>query len=498
MKKEKLVSGILAIAGFLLVSSLIISACHRFPVQYWVYGLISSLIILLNVIILLAWVAFGEWGLWIFIALSSVITLFVSLVTNTNITTVVNATAAAGISAGNNIHTPNMNMQILIFFAVGLFVTIFKNSMVTRALSIDRQIDTLEEEKNAIEAEYAYTKGANDALKEKVVRYATLKELTSKLSSTLSLDSVVNIVIDNVCDLVEKADACILFLVDEEARELALKAVRGKEGAVSVKSKKGDIFDIWVLKQRQPLMVSDADKDFRFNLDLIPVEFRRGFKSLIAAPLISEKKVIGILRVESREAEAYISDDLRLLTIISDLAAIALENSKLYHRIEELAISDGLTGLYCQRYFKERMAEDIVKAVRIKQPLSLLMFDIDGFKGYNDKYGHIAGDIVLKSIGGLLKGSLEPGDIAARYGGEEFVIVLFGKDKAAAQRLGEEVRKKIEGEKFILRQVETHVTVSIGCAGVPEDAVSRDEIIRSADAALYEAKKNGGNKVCLA
>ena len=492
MKKEKLVSGILAIAGFLLISSLIISACHQFPVQYWVYGLISSLIILLNVIILLAWVAFGEWGLWIFVALSSILTLFVSLVTNTNITT------AARIASTNNIHTPNMNIQIFIFFAVGLFVTIFKNSMVSYALSIDRQIDTLEEEKNALEAEYSYMQGANKALKEKVVRYAILKDLTSKLSSTLSLDSVVNIVIDNVSDLVGKADVCILFLVDEDAHELALKVARGKEGAVSIKSKKGDIFDIWVLKQRQPLMVSDADKDFRFNLDLIPGEFRRDFKSVIATPLISEKKVIGILRVESREPEAYISDDLRLLTIISDLAAIALENSKLYHRIEELAISDGLTGLYCQKYFKDRLEEDIVKTVRMKQPLSLLMLDIDGFKSYNDKYGHIAGDIVLKSIGGLLKSSLEIGDIAARYGGEEFVVVLFGKEKASAQKLGEEIRKKIEGEKFILRQVETHVTVSIGCATLPEDAVSRDEIIRSADAALYEAKKNGGNKICLA
>ncbi|MDD4879743.1 MAG: hypothetical protein PHR22_04745, partial [Candidatus Omnitrophica bacterium] len=148
MKKEKLVSGILAIAGFLFISSLIISACHRFPVQYWVYGLISSLIILLNVIILLAWVGFGEWGLWIFVALSSILTLFVSLVTNTNITTAVDMTtaagvSAAGISAAGSIDAPNMNIQIFIFFAIGLFVTIFKNSMVSYALSIDRQIDTL-------------------------------------------------------------------------------------------------------------------------------------------------------------------------------------------------------------------------------------------------------------------------------------------------------------------------------------------------------------------
>jgi diguanylate cyclase (GGDEF)-like protein len=502
LKREKLFSGILAVAGFLVLSSLIIAACRKFPVEFWVYGVVSSLLILLNVIILLAWVAFGEWGLWIFVFLSSILTLFVSLVTNADITAAANTSiktsTGTGITTAYKVGAVNMNIQILIFFAVGFFVTIFKNSMVSYILSMDRQIDTLEEEKNAFEAEHSSVRGTNNALKEKVIRYATLKELTSKLSSTLSLDSVIDIVIGSVSELVERADVCSLFLVDEETHELALKATRAKEGAVSVKSKKGDIFDIWVLKQRQPLLVSETDKDFRFDIDLIPQEFRRDFKSVIAAPLISQKKVAGVLRVENSQPEAYISDDLRLLTTISDLAAIALENSKLYHRVEELAITDGLTGLYCNRYFKERLDEDILKWARIKQPLSLLMLDIDNFKGYNDKYGHIAGDIVLKSVAALLKNSLEAGDLAARYGGEEFVIILLGKGKPEAQKIAEVIRKKIESEKFVLRQVETHLAISIGCAALPEDAISRNDLIRSADTALYEAKKSGGNRVCLA
>jgi diguanylate cyclase (GGDEF)-like protein len=476
LKKVKLFSGILAVAGFLLTSALIVSACHQYPIEYWIYGVVGSLLILINLLILTAWFAFGEWGLWTYVALSSVLTLFVTLVTNAKW----------------------LNIQILVFIALGVFVTIFKNSMVSYILSVDRQIGTLEEERNALQAEYSYMQGTNDALKEKVIRYATLKDLTSRLSSTLSLEGVIDIVIENVSDLVEKSDACILYLVDEDAHELALKAARSKEGTLSVKSKKGDIFDMWVLKQRQPLLVSDTDKDFRFNLDLVPEEFKREFKSVIAAPLISQKKVIGILRVESRDVEAYVSDDLRLLTTLSDLAAIALENARLYRRIEELAISDGLTGLYCHRYFKERLDEDVLKAIRIRQPLSLLMLDIDGFKGYNDKYGHTAGDIVLKSIGDILKSSIELGDLAARYGGEEFVIILFGKGKIEARALGEAVRRKIESQKFVLRQVDTHVTVSIGCASLPDDAVARDELIRSADAALYQAKTGGGNKICLA
>lgn len=476
MKKYKIAPGLLAIAGFLVSSYFIICACHKYPVQYSIYGQVSPLLMSLNIIVMIAWLAFDQIGLWVFIILSSLLTLFVSIVTN----------------------TACLKYQIFMFFAVGFFATIFKNSMISCGLFITRKIDNLEEERNALKAQYSNMQGANVALKEKIIRYAALKELTARLSSSLSLDGIIGIVIDNVSELVEKSDLCVLFLVEEDAQELALKAARSKSAQSPVKSKKGDVFDLWVLKQRQPLLVFDTDKDFRFNLEFIPKEFKRQFKSLIAAPLISNKKVMGIIRVESKEREAYISDDLRLLTIISDLAAIAIENAKLYHRIEELAIKDGLTGLYCRRYFKERLAEDILKVGRIMQPLSLLMLDIDHFKDYNDKYGHIAGDIVLKVIGDSLQSSLELGDLAARYGGEEFVLMLFGKGKAEAQRFAEVVRKKIEANKFILRQVETHVTVSIGCATFPDDTGSGEELIRLADGALYEAKKQGRNRVCPA
>lgn len=474
MKKDRVFLGILAVAGFLIASYFIISACQRYTVERSSYELVSPFLILLNLVILISWYAFGQIGLWIFISFSVIVTFFVAIVTN----------------------SINPYYQIPVFFIVGFLATVFKNGMTSYVLAIDRQIDALEEEHNALQAEYSYMQATNEALKEKVIRYATLKDLTNRLSSTLSSDSVVNIVIDSVQEFVGISDVCILFLVDEEARELALKAARSKNGPLSIKSKKGDIFDLWVLKQRQPLLVSDADKDFRFNLELIPEEYKRDFKSLIAVPLISEKKVIGILRAESRESDVYMSDDLRLLTILSDLAAIAIENTKLYYRIKEMAIRDGLTGLYGHRYFKERLDEDILKVTKIKQPLSLLMLDIDNFKNYNDKYGHIAGDIVLKVIGEILQSSIEPGDLAARYGGEEFVLILFGKGKADALSLADLIRKKIEAEKFILRQVETHVTVSIGCAALSQDAVLRDELIRAADASLYEAKKEGGNKVC--
>ncbi|MFH0771026.1 MAG: sensor domain-containing diguanylate cyclase [Candidatus Omnitrophota bacterium] len=466
--------GSLTIAGFFVAFYFIFSACRAYPDRYIIYWQASPFFIFLNGIILTSFFVFGQAGLWVFISFSAILTFFAAL----------------------SINAPSLNYQIAVFLAEGFLVTIFRNSVIYRGLSIDRQIDNLQEERNSLEAEYLYTQGASRALKDKVERYSMLKDLTGRLNSTLSLDAVADIVVNKVYELIDRSDICLLFLVEEGGQELALKIARSKSGPISIKSKKGDIFDLWVLKQRQPLLVFDSGRDFRFNLNLIPEEFRRESRSLILAPFISERKMVGVLRVESKDAEAYTSDDLRVLSAISDLAAIALDNSRLYHRIEELAITDGLTGLFCSRYFKERLSEDILKAARIKQPLSLLMLDIDNFKDYNDKYGHIAGDIVLKSVADILKSLVDIGDLAARYGGEEFVLILFGKDKSEAYALAESIRRNIEAEKFILRDVETRVTASIGYAMFPEEAVLKDELIRTADAALYEAKVSGRNTVC--
>lgn len=477
MNKKKIFLRLLAVAGFLGGVFSVFFACQRFNLGYTnCKGLIISVLILFNAIIIISELAFGEVGLWVSVALSSLLTFFVSL--------------------GLNI--PFLNSQIPIFIALGFFVSSFKNRIVSYGLSIDRQIDNLEEERNALTAERASTQRANEALKEKLIRYAKLKDLTARLCATLSLDSIIKIVIDNVSELMDKLDAVLLYLVDEETQELALRIARSKTGPISIKSKRGDIFDIWVLKQRQPLLVADVGKDFRFNLDMVPEEFKREYESLIAAPLISEKKVIGVLRVESKEADDYAGDDLRLLAVLADLAAMAIGNAKLYHRIEELAIRDDLTGLYCHRYFKDRLNEDFIKATRISKALSILMLDIDNFKDYNDRYGHTAGDIVLKEIAEILESSVEPGDLVARYGGEEFVLILLGKGKAEAQKFAETLRRKIESKVFLLRKLKTHVTVSMGCATFPKDSISEDELVRLADAALYEAKKLGRNKVCLA
>ena len=132
-------------------------------------------------------------------------------------------------------------------------------------------------------------------------------------------------------------------------------------------------------------------------------------------------------------------------------------------------------------------------------PLSFLMIDLDYFKKYNDQFGHVAGDIVLKTVAKILDDSFgQPGNIVCRYGGEEFCVLLPDCTKENAKQLAEKVRKKIEQEKIVLRRQETNITVSIGVSTFPKDAQMKEELIYKADHALYRAKEEGRNRVCIA
>jgi diguanylate cyclase (GGDEF)-like protein len=337
-----------------------------------------------------------------------------------------------------------------------------------------------------------------NALEEKISNYRSLEKLIGELNSSLSLDKTINTPIDWVFMLVaQKQGTAILYLMDNRKQKLEIFTTRKEDSRVVIKTKEGDIFDQWVLRHNTDLLVEDTKKDFRFDLEKIAQDEFRSLGSIISAPLIRGSNFLGILRLENFSAGKFNLDDLRLLRNIADLGAVAVENASLYQHTEELAIKDGLTGLYLRNYLSERMEEELKRAQKTNQPISFLMIDIDHFKIYNDKFGHIAGDIVLKNIAKTLKESFEPKDnIASRVGGEEFGLLLIGKDKKEAKKIAEELRKKIHSEKLILRRKETSITVSIGVASFPIDASSKEDLINQADTALYKAKKSGRNCVC--
>lgn len=167
-----------------------------------------------------------------------------------------------------------------------------------------------------------------------------------------------------------------------------------------------------------------------------------------------------------------------------------------------MSITDDLTRVFNRRHFHDRLEEEIERARRYDHPLSLLMVDIDHFKEINDRYGHMTGDEVLRTIGGILKGNIRTADIAARFGGEEFVVLLPETTKESARVTAEKLRAAIEHHPFNSSdQTLIHVTASFGVSFIKKTgkikASAADQIIKMADEAMYQAKQAGRNRVLV-
>jgi diguanylate cyclase (GGDEF)-like protein len=181
------------------------------------------------------------------------------------------------------------------------------------------------------------------------------------------------------------------------------------------------------------------------------------------------------------------------------ILVIALSGLALSDKLISLAIKDGLTGLYNQSYIKARLQEEIFRSERYKYPLSIMMIDFDDFKALNDRYGHVVGDRVLKTMGELLQDMLRASDICGRYGGEEFLILLPQTACLDAAAVAERLRKELALYPFRTGSDDRtcHLTVSVGVYATPFYSQNIEEVINLTDAALYRAKKEGKNKVVV-
>ncbi len=252
-----------------------------------------------------------------------------------------------------------------------------------------------------------------------------------------------------------------------------------------------DPVDAWVLQRRQPLLCEDlSGHRFFQNARVEP-----GTRCLMVAPLWVENKIFGGLRVESPAPRRFHRGDVRVLDALATMASLALDNAVLYHRIEALAVRDGLTGLFTHRAFEERLAEELLRAGRYRYAVSLIMLDVDHFKKVNDTHGHAAGDEVLRRLSRRLLSLARPVDMPARYGGEEFCLLLAETDRDRAAQVAEGFRRDMESERFLSDGRPFQVTVSAGVAAYPAEATTPPQLVRAADQRLYRAKNQGRNRV---
>jgi diguanylate cyclase (GGDEF)-like protein len=219
-----------------------------------------------------------------------------------------------------------------------------------------------------------------------------------------------------------------------------------------------------------------------------------GFHSFLAVPLVAENECLGAMVLESREENAYEEHDREVVSLLAKQAALALRSAMFYEEKEALAFRDGLTGLANHRHFQEVLQNELARAKRGGQPLSLALLDLDHFKILNDTFGHPKGDEVLVALARIMEGEVREIDTVARYGGEEFVLVLVQTSPAGAREVAERIRTRVADAKF---PVDRQVTISIGLAGYPADAETKDLLIAKADRALYSAKRQR-NRVCAA
>lgn len=219
--------------------------------------------------------------------------------------------------------------------------------------------------------------------------------------------------------------------------------------------------------------------------------------SMIVLPLMVHDAALGTLLLGSGNAGAFSDEVQPLLEVLSRHVAVSLANARMMKRLEDLATTDGMTGLLNKRALTEAARSKLRAATRFGRPLSVVIADIDLFKRVNDGYGHDIGDEVIKGFADVLKGSKRETDAVGRFGGEEFVVVCEETDGAGAQLLAERIRQELECKVFATPQGELRVTCSLGVATFPQAGADWERLFKAADEALYSSKQGGRNRVSV-
>jgi diguanylate cyclase (GGDEF)-like protein len=295
-----------------------------------------------------------------------------------------------------------------------------------------------------------------------------------------------------------RSQAVSLFLYDASDNRLAFSASRRLEAGTIDGFRMSEDRGIagWVARNRKPLRLDDASQDPRYNRDS---EARTQFRprAMMCVPVVSRDRLLGVIQVMNRlDGKSFDDYEFRLVQILAEYTAIAIENASLYKQAQVASLTDDLTGLGNTRRFNRVLPEQL----SLGQPVSLIVTDFDNFKQVVDRYGHRIGSLTIAQIGRVMGEQIRPTDFAARFGGDEFVIVLPATRAEEALVIAERIRQAVEACK----RLEGHdvdisgVTASIGVAVYPDHATDADGLFHAADEAMYETKRRGKNGVTLA
>ncbi len=335
----------------------------------------------------------------------------------------------------------------------------------------------------------------NKELKKRVYDLHNIFEISFKVMGQTEVDILVNTALLNALGIFT-AKSVMLLLNDPDHPDIfRVKESRGFFGT--------KVEDFTILRDdkivkylefiKKPIQIKDVISEFE---TIKPTLEDMDIKAM--APLFQEEEVKGILCLGPNvSGHEYSLDVLEMMGILTNMLSVALHNANNFEQIKALSYTDEMTGLHNYRFFSMRLKEEIARARRNNASLALLILDVDFFKNYNDTLGHPAGDEILRRLSIILKSTVRDNDIVARYGGEEFAIILPSTDQKGASILAERIRKKIEKYEFPNQEIQPNgtLTISIGIALFPNNAITLEDIIVAADRALYFAKESGRNCV---
>jgi diguanylate cyclase (GGDEF)-like protein len=327
-----------------------------------------------------------------------------------------------------------------------------------------------------------------EQMKQREEELSIINRSSAIIASSLDIQGIYNSFITELQKVVDVDWAAIGVIEGPEMYLIAVYPEIGSTWKVGERIPLKGAMGEWVAAHRTNYIDHDLVSEVQVNIGMYYSQ--HGIRSIIYQPIIISNEIIGTLIVASRQKYAYNQRHLKLLEQLATQIAIPIGNARLYAKTARMARVDELTGLLNRRSLDEVLPSEINRHSMYGGVFSLVIVDLDSLKTINDHYGHLAGDKLLRDIGSVIKNAIRDSDQAFRYGGDEFAILLPQTPIDAAIRVAERVREQVSARVIIGTSL---VTVSLGIASWPVDGLNVNDIIAAADAALYKAKRNGGN-----
>jgi diguanylate cyclase (GGDEF)-like protein len=318
-----------------------------------------------------------------------------------------------------------------------------------------------------------------------------LFKITQQLNEDAPLEQLLSDVAKEA-SRISGGEAATVMVLDDQGQYLLCRATYGMpwESVRDITFSPGDGVAGWVVQEGQPLRLDNAPEDERFK---VIEDQKTVIQSLICLPLIVRRMVIGVLSVTSSKPAVFDEEDEQILAFLAASIVKDIENARLYR----LAVTDNLTRVYNRQYLSERLPAELERKERYGGHLCIVLIDADHFKKINDSYGHRAGDTMLKNLARFCQRAVREVDSVIRYGGEEFLLLLPRTTLKGAIQVAERLRSEVETQRFHVHGHDINLTISAGVAQHEGDE-DADAFLSRTDAALYDAKDEGRNRICVA